>query len=157
MALESPPTLLCSGYGRLLLLCWGETMSLNWASNRPFVHTSGIWVSMEQQWNDIDRERRKNSEKILAQCCKSPPQIPHVLACARTRASAVKNRRLAAQRVPYQVTDRLPWSSTDVRSPLYSSCGRICNLLAVAASRLGNVVFNLSKDAVTTVTTAQVK
>jgi hypothetical protein len=55
---------------KLLLLRWGETMYLwNWASNRPFVHPSDdLWVSMEQQWNDIDRGKLKDSEKNLSQC-----------------------------------------------------------------------------------------
>jgi hypothetical protein len=54
----------------LLLLRWGENVSLwNWASNGPFVHPpDDISVNMEQQWNDNDRGKPKNSEKNLSQC-----------------------------------------------------------------------------------------
>jgi hypothetical protein len=52
------------------LFRWGDNMSLwNWAANGPIVHLPGdTWVNMEQRWNDIDRGRPKDSEKILTQC-----------------------------------------------------------------------------------------
>jgi len=50
---------------------------------------------MEQWWNDIDRGKPKYSEKTCpVPLC--PPQIPHGLTRARTRASAVRGQRLTA-------------------------------------------------------------
>jgi hypothetical protein len=45
-------------------------MSLwNWASNGPFVHVQNdILLNIEQWWNDIDRDKLKDSEKNLSQC-----------------------------------------------------------------------------------------
>jgi hypothetical protein len=56
-------------YALLLLLQWGETMSAwNWVANGPIVNPADdTWVNMEQQWNDTDRGKLKDSEKNLSQ------------------------------------------------------------------------------------------
>jgi hypothetical protein len=56
--------------GFLLLLRWGETMSLwNWTAKGPIVHPQVItWVNIEQRWDDTDRGKLKDSEKNLSQC-----------------------------------------------------------------------------------------
>jgi hypothetical protein len=42
----------------------------------------------DPRWNDIDREESKNSKKKPVSMPLCPPQIPHGLIRARTRASA---------------------------------------------------------------------
>jgi hypothetical protein len=86
-----------TGTELLLLLRWGETMSLwNWVSNEPFTHPpDDIWVNMEQRWNDNGRKTEGLREKpVPVSLC--PPQIPPGLIWPRTRASTVRSRRLTA-------------------------------------------------------------
>jgi hypothetical protein len=63
---------------------------------------TGPWVNMEQQWNNVDigkpKTRRETYPRPLC-----PPQIPHGLPWARSRASAVRSRRLNAWAVARSV------------------------------------------------------
>jgi hypothetical protein len=49
---------------------------------------------MEQRWNEIDRGKRKYSGEKPLPVPLCPPHIPHGLTGDRTRASAVRDRRL---------------------------------------------------------------
>jgi hypothetical protein len=78
--------------------CYGRTTTLKaycatlWGRWWGFCY---FYFVMEQQWNEIDREKPKYSERNLSQC-HCPPQIPHGPNRDRTRASTVRGRRLTA-------------------------------------------------------------
>jgi hypothetical protein len=64
---------------------------------------------MEHRWNDIDTGRLKYSGKKPVPVPLCPPQIPHGLTRDRTRASAVRGRRLTAWTMarPWQTFERI--------------------------------------------------
>jgi hypothetical protein len=72
---------------------WGETTSPNYSHQRAQVHSPRDMMS---RWNDTDRGKPKNSERKPVPVWLRPPQIPHALIRARTRASALRCRRLTA-------------------------------------------------------------
>jgi hypothetical protein len=79
--------------------CYGRTAALKaycatlWGTWSGFVC---FYVLMEHRWNEIDRGKPKYSgeKPVPAPLC--PPQIPHGTTRDRTRASAVRGRRLTA-------------------------------------------------------------
>jgi hypothetical protein len=64
------------------------------ATNRPVVHPQMIYVYGEPRWNDIDRGKPVELGEKPVPVPLRPPQIPHGLIRARTRASAAWDRRL---------------------------------------------------------------
>jgi hypothetical protein len=80
----------------LFFYLWVETTSLNCCHYRT-CRSSPRWYEFgERRWNDIlTGETEELGEKpVPVPLC--PPQIPHGLTRARTRASAVRGRRLTA-------------------------------------------------------------
>jgi hypothetical protein len=55
-----------------------------------------LFLVMEHRWNEIDREKPKNSGEKPVPVPLCSPQIPYGLTRDRTRASAVGDRRLTA-------------------------------------------------------------
>jgi hypothetical protein len=55
-----------------------------------------FFLVMGHRWNEIDRGKPKYSGEKLVPVPLYPPQIPHGLTRDRTRASAVRGRRLTA-------------------------------------------------------------
>jgi hypothetical protein len=65
------------------------------ATNGPSVHLPDDGWVWRARWNDIDRGNRR-TRRNPAPMSLYPPQIPHGLTSARTRASAMSGRRLTA-------------------------------------------------------------
>jgi hypothetical protein len=79
-----------------LVLWWGETMSLNCWHQWAYYSSSRWYMGMEGDGGMIltGDNRITRRKPVPVQIC--PPHIPHGLTHGRSRASAVKGRRLTA-------------------------------------------------------------
>jgi hypothetical protein len=78
-------------------LCgWGETISEFQTPTDQLVISRMVCECGKPRCNDIDRGNRSTCPS----CPVYPPQIPHELSWARTRASAVRGRHLTARATP---------------------------------------------------------
>jgi hypothetical protein len=78
--------------------CYGRTAALklivqSYEEDDSFFPLSQV---MEHRWNETDRGKPKYSGEKPVPVPLCPPQIPHGLTWDRTRASAVRGRRLTA-------------------------------------------------------------
>jgi hypothetical protein len=73
---------------------WGEAVSLNCGNQRAYCSSpDDIWVQSHGGLI-LTKEKPKNSGEKPVPMPLCPPQVPHGLTHARTRASAVRGRRL---------------------------------------------------------------
>jgi hypothetical protein len=97
--------------GRCFRLCrWGETTSLNGDHQRTYCSSPRWYMSVESvvEWYWQAKKENLGEEPFPVPLC--PPKIPLGLTRARTRASAVRDRRLTAWAMAQQLLHLHKWS-----------------------------------------------